>query len=103
MKRNGNRKDRRGKRGGGMGIQKHFNVLSTAAEWHFIGMCQFNSDWPDTANPSRCSALTDECVTVFVREKVGRGSEASAAGGPRVNRASPGPLSVGFGEIWRTG
>lgn len=43
---------------------------SAAAEWHFIGICQLGSDWPDTANPSRCSALTDECVTVS-----GRGSE----------------------------
>lgn len=44
-----------------------------AAEWHFIGIYQLSSDWPDIANPSRCSALTDECVTVSRGKKTGRG------------------------------
>ena len=46
---------------------------NAAAEWHFIGICQLNSDWPDIANPSRCSALTDECVTVSCGRKRGGG------------------------------
>lgn len=78
-------------------------MLSAAAEWHFIGICQLSSDWPDIANPPRCSALTDECVTVLCGRKQRGGSDGAAAGGPRVNRASQGPLSEGFGEIWRTG
>lgn len=74
-----------------------------AAVWHFIGIYQLRSDWPDIANPSRCSALTDEYVTVSHGERKQRGSEAAVAGRPAVNRASQGPLSVGFGKIWRTG
>lgn len=73
---------------------------SAAAEWHCVGICQLDSDWPDTANPSRCSALTDECVTVLCGRKLReRVPEDSMAGGTRVNRASHGPLSMGFGEI----
>ena len=46
-------------------------MLGAAAEWHFIGICQLGSDWPDTVNPARCSALTDECVTVSCEGKRG--------------------------------
>lgn len=78
-------------------------MLSAAAEWHFIGICQLNSDWPDIANPPRCSALTDECVTVLCGRKQRGGLTLLWPAGPGVNRASQGPLSEGFGEIWRTG
>lgn len=46
-------------------------MLGAAAEWHFIGICQLGPDWPDTVNPSRCSALTDECVTVSCGREIG--------------------------------
>lgn len=67
---------------------------SAAAEWHFVGICQLASDWPDIANPSRCSALTDECVTVSCGGGNGEGLGGSEEGlpwpaGSRVNR---GPL-----------
>lgn len=55
----------RGKPGAGEMGNECAWMLSAAAEWHFIAICQLNSDWPDTANPPRCSALTDECVTVL--------------------------------------
>lgn len=89
---------------------------STAAGRHFSRICQLGSDWPDTANPPRCSALTDECVTVLCerksrgrdvearREGGGGWSEAGVAAGSRAERgASQGPLSQGFAEIWGTG
>lgn len=63
-------------------------MLSAAAEWHFIGICQLRSDWPDTANPSRCSALTDECVTVSCRREKGGGAGGRA--GARHWPVSPG-------------
>lgn len=34
-----------------------------------------------------------------MRDKMGRRSEAAVAGEPRVNRASQGPLSEGFGDL----
>lgn len=58
---------------------------STAAEWHFSGICQLNSDWPDTANPPRCSALTDECVTVLCERKRRGGLRPAWPEGPGVN------------------
>lgn len=61
---NGKRKDRRENREEGKWEPESAWMPSAAAEWHFIGICQLNSDWSDIANPSRCSALTDECVTV---------------------------------------
>lgn len=55
---------------------------STAAGRHFCRICQLSSDWPDTANPPRCSALTDECVTVLCERKSrGRDVEAGQQGG----------------------
>ncbi|XP_038164550.1 uncharacterized protein LOC119798948 [Cyprinodon tularosa] len=61
---------------------------SAAAEWYFIGICQLDSDWPDTANPSRCSALTDECVTVLCgrKRREGEGQRTPLLVGPGAGR-----------------
>lgn len=62
---------------------------STAAGRHFSGICQLSSDWPDTANPPRCSALTDECVTVLCEGKSrgrGRGRSGEVVWGRRGRR-----------------
>lgn len=53
---------------------------STAAGRLFSRFCQLSSDWPDTANPPRCSALTDECVTVLCERK-SRGRDVKAGQG----------------------
>lgn len=83
---------------------------STAAGRHFSGICQLSSDWPDTANPPRCSALTDECVTVLCEGEKQREGEREERGGglrpawPQGPGLNAGPLRDHCPrDLWRFG